>query len=74
VLGYDCAMPDSRLPIKVVRIPGGAMLRFANGESLYVYGRDPEIASQAKAMTLEAAEALAKDVARALTDAWGVSD
>jgi len=67
-------MTNFRLPIKVLRIPGGAMLRFANSESLYVYGRDPEIASQAHAMTLEAAEALAKDVARALTDAWGDSD
>lgn len=64
-------MSNARLPIKVVRVPGGAMLRFANGESLYVYGRDPEIASQAKAMTLETAETLAKDVARALTKEWG---
>ena len=64
-------MTDSRLPITVVRIPGGAKLRFANGESLYVYGRDPKIASQANAMTLEEAEALAKDVARALSEAWG---
>ena len=37
-------MSDPRLPIKGVRIPGGAILRFASGESLYVYGRDPEIA------------------------------
>lgn len=50
------------------------MLRFANGEKLYAYGRDPEIASQAHAMTREAAEALAKDVARALTAARGNSD
>lgn len=67
-------MPDTRLPIKVIRIPGGAMLQFANGEKLYVYGRDPEIANQAKAMTREAAEALARDVARALTEAWGKSE
>lgn len=67
-------MSNARLPITVVRIPGGAMLRFANGESLYVYGRDPEIASQANAMTLEAAEELAKDVARALTKAWSDSE
>lgn len=46
------------------------MLRFANRERVYVYGRDPEIASQAKAMTLEVAEALAKDVAHTLTEAW----
>ena len=63
-------MTNSRLPIKVVRIPGGAVLQFANGERLYAYGRDTEIASQAKAMTREAAEALAKDVARTLTEAW----
>jgi hypothetical protein len=69
-----CIMSNPRLPIKVVRIPGGAILRFANGESLYIYGRDPEIASQAHAMTLEAAETLAKDVARTLTDAWSQSD
>jgi hypothetical protein len=67
-------MPNPRLPIKVIRIPGGATLRFANGESLYIYGRDPEIASQAHAMTLEAAEALAKDVARTLTETWSSSD
>ena len=64
-------MPDARLPIKVIRIPGGAVLQFANGEQLYAYGRDAEIASQAKAMTREAAEQLAKDVARTLTEAWG---
>lgn len=29
----------------------------ANGETLYVYGRDAEIADQPHAMTLEAAEA-----------------
>jgi hypothetical protein len=67
-------MPDNRLPIKVVRIPGGAMLRFATGEQLYAYGRDAEIANQAKAMTREAAEQLAKDVARTLTQAWGKSE
>ena len=67
-------MTNARLPITVVRIPGGAMLRFANGETLYVYGRDPEIAIQAHAMTREAAEALAKEVARALTEAWDGSD
>ena len=63
-------MTNSRLPIKVVRIPGGAVLQFANGERLYAYCRDAEIASQARAMTREAAEALAKDVARTLTEAW----
>ena len=30
------------------------MLRFANGETLYVYGLDPEIASQAEAMLTQA--------------------
>jgi hypothetical protein len=65
---------DTRLPIKVLRIPGGAMLRFANSETLYVHGRDPAIADQAHAMTLEAAETLAKDVTRAFTAASGESD
>lgn len=63
-------MSDARLPIKVLRTPGGAVLRFASGERLYVYGRDPEGASAAHSMTTEEAEALAKDVARALTEAW----
>jgi len=65
-------MPDARrLPINVLRIPGGAVVRLATGERLYIYGRNPEIAKQAQSMTIEEAEALARDVARALTEAWG---
>jgi len=63
-------MLDARLPIKVLRIPGGAVIRFATGERLYVYGRDPEAASAAQSMTAEEADALAREVARALTEAW----
>lgn len=63
-------MSDARLPIKVLRIPGGAVVRLATGERLYIYGRDPEGARAAHSMTTEEAEALAKDVARALTEAW----
>jgi hypothetical protein len=74
LLRYDRAMSDARLPIKVVRIPGGAMLRLANGQCIHIYGREPEIARTAGTMTLEEAEALAKDVARALTEAWGKSE
>jgi hypothetical protein len=40
-------MPDARLPIKVLRIPGGAVVRLATGERLYIYGRDPEVARAA---------------------------
>jgi hypothetical protein len=61
----------ARLTIKVICFPRSAMLRFTGGECLYAYGREPDIARQAKAITLEAAEALAKDVARALAAAWG---
>jgi lipocalin len=43
----------------------------ADGRKLWIYGREPEVARAAKAMTLAEAEQLAKDVARALTDAWG---
>jgi len=67
-------MPDTRLPIKVLRIPGGAVVRLATGERLYIYGRRPEIAKQAKSMTIEEAEALATDVARTLTEAWSEDD
>ena len=44
-------MPDPRLPITIVGIPGGEMLRFASGECIHVYGREPEVARAAKAMT-----------------------
>jgi hypothetical protein len=64
-------MPDARLPIKVLRIPGGAVVR-ATGERLYIRGRDSEGATHA--MTLDEAEQLAEDVARALTEAWTEDD
>jgi hypothetical protein len=62
-------MPDPRLPIKVLQTPGGAEIRLATGERLHVYGREPEIARVTNSMTRDEAEALAKDVARALTNA-----
>ena len=43
----------------------------ANGPDIYFYGREPEVARTANTMTKAQAEALAKDVARALTEAWG---
>jgi len=64
-------MPDARLPIKVLRIPGGYTVILADGRKLWIYGREPEVARAAHAMTLDEAEQLAKDVARALTAAWG---
>jgi len=64
-------MPDARLPIRIKRIPGGYTVNLADGNKLWIYGRKPEIAKQAHAMTLDEAEQLAKDVARALTEAWG---
>ena|GEM_PF-3327517 len=67
----DLRQPDPRLPIKVVRVAGGARIDFADGRQLYAYGREPEIARQANAMTRVEAEQLAADVARALTRAWG---
>ena len=60
-------MTDNRLPLKVIRIPGGAKIDLATGESIYVYGRDPEVARSANAMTRQQAEELAADVARAST-------
>lgn len=65
-------MTDSRLPIKIKRIPGGYTLNLADGRKLWIYGREPQVARAADAMTLDEAEQLAKDVARALTRQWGV--
>ena len=64
-------MPEARLPIKIKRIPGGFTVNLADGRKLWIYGREPEVARAANSMTLEQAEQLAKDVARALTEAWG---
>lgn len=63
-------MPNHRLPLKVIRIPGGAKIDLATGGSLYIYGRDPEVARSANAMTRQQAEELAADMARALTAQW----
>jgi hypothetical protein len=64
-------LPDARLPIKIKRIPGGYTVNLSDDRKLWIYGRKAEIANQAHAMTLAEAEQLAKDVARALTEAWG---
>jgi hypothetical protein len=50
--------------------PIGAVLMLATGERIHVYVREPEVARTAGTMTKAEAEALAKDVARALTEAW----
>jgi hypothetical protein len=44
----------------------------ATGERLYIRGRDSEGATHA--ITLDEAEQLAEDVARALTEAWTEDD
>jgi len=64
------SVPDDRLPIEIKRIPGGALLTLATGQRIYIHGREPEIARVADDMTREQAEALAKDVARALSEVW----
>ena len=73
VSGMSNVMPDQRFPLKVIRIPGGAKIILATGEVLYVYGREPEVARAANAMTRQQAEELAAEVARALTAQWGGS-
>ena len=45
-------MPDTRLPIKIKRIPGGFTIDLADGRRLWIYGREPEVARAAKSMTL----------------------
>jgi hypothetical protein len=60
-------LPDARLPIKIKRIPGGYTVDLADSRKLWIYRREPEVARAANAMTLEQAEELAKDVARAPT-------
>lgn len=64
-------MHDARPPIKIMRIPGGYTVNLADGRKLWIYGREPEVARAANAMTLDEAEALAKEVARALTEQLG---
>jgi hypothetical protein len=66
-------MSDGRLPIRIKKIPGGAVLRLATGQRIFIYGREPEVARTANTMTRDQAEALAKDIARALSEAWGAT-
>ena len=65
------SMPDDRLPMKIHKTPGGGYICFANGTKLYAYGRDEPGARQVNDMSREEAEELLKDVAGALTEAWG---
>jgi hypothetical protein len=44
---------SARLPIKVKRIPGGFTVNLADGRKLWIYGREPEVARAANAMTLD---------------------
>lgn len=38
-------MPDARLPIKIKRILGGYTVNLADGNKLWIYGREAEIAA-----------------------------
>jgi len=64
-------MPDPRLPLKIKPVAGGYAIAFANGgQHVYVYGREPHIASAAGALTLDEAKVLAQELARMMTEAW----
>ena len=62
-------MPDPRLPLKIKPIPGGYAISFADGtQAIYVYGREPHVAAAAGTLTIDEAKALARELARTLTD------
>ena len=62
---------NPRRPLKIKPVPGGFAVAFANGgQHIYVYGREPHVASAAGSLTTDEARALAQEVARALTVAW----
>ena len=64
-------MSDPRLPLKIKPVPGGFALAFARGgQHIYVYGREPHVASAADTLSIDEAKALAQEIARALTAAW----
>jgi hypothetical protein len=62
-------MASNRLPIKVKRMPGGFRIEFADGAYLYLYATRDNNVGRTMPLFPEA-EALAKDLARTLTDAW----
>lgn len=62
---------DPRLPLKIKPLPGGFAIDQADGRrALIVYGREEHVARAAKALTIDEARDLAKEIARLLTDAW----
>ena len=63
-------MSDPRLPVKIKRVAGGFAVAFARGgQHIYVYGREPHVASAADTLSIDEAKALAQEIARALTAA-----
>ncbi len=68
-------MSDPRLLVKIHPIAGGFALAFANGgQHIYVYGREPHVASAAGTLTIDEAKTLAQEMAPALTAAWSHGD
>ena len=64
-------MADTRLPLKIRRLPGGFAIQYADGRrALIVYGHPAGNAHAANGLTFDEAKAVAQDVARALTAAW----
>jgi hypothetical protein len=69
---YHSPMSDPRLPIVIKKLPGGYRLQFNDGKSsLMVYGTGADIAQAAGSLSSEEAKALAEEVLRTLTNAWG---
>jgi hypothetical protein len=59
----------THLPIKVKKVPGGFRIELADGGHLYIYATADNRVGREMPLWPEA-ETLAKDVARALTEAW----
>ena len=69
---FSLRMSDPRLPIAIKKLPGGYRLQFNDGKSsMMVYGTGADIALASGSLTTEEARALAEEVVRILTDAWG---
>ena len=65
-------MSDPRLPIAIRKLPGGYRLQFNDGKSsMMVYGTGADTAHATGSLTTEEARALAEEVVRILTEAWG---
>jgi hypothetical protein len=68
-------MPDPRLPLTIISLPGGYSIAFADGtRAIMIYGRDPYVAHASGALTLDEAKALAQEVVRTLTEAWSAEE